>query len=97
MKTKIIDRLKDLEELDGVTVDVTGHKEQTVAINHSRHHVPDYKFTWVTGDHFVGYIVDADAAVKNTQALVTLRTSLDAVLFASSYVLNLNICARQRA
>jgi hypothetical protein len=97
MKTKIIERLLDLNELDGVTVEVTGHKEKTVVIQHARHHVPNYKFKWVTDDHFVGYIVDQDLVVKNTQALVTLRTPLDAILFASSYVLNVNICARQRA
>ena len=42
MKKKITNRLLDLNELDGVTVTVSGPKKQTVRIQHTRAHVLDY-------------------------------------------------------
>jgi hypothetical protein len=95
MKKKITNRLLDLNELDGVTVTVSGPKKQTVRIQHTRAHVLDYEFTWTSDDHFIGYVYNNHGFV--TPAVTTLRTPLDAILFVSAYILNLNIVARKRA
>jgi len=93
-QTKIIEKLKTLEELDGVSVDVTGSTKGTVHVSHAKHHAPEFIFRW-SSDHFVGYFSDSDG--KQSQAVVSLYSPLAAVQFVSAYVILNDIRANQKS
>lgn len=89
----IINRLVSLQDLGGVSVDITGHTQGTVRVSHNRHHAPDFLFRWST-DHFVGYFIDGNGV--QSQAVVSLYSPADAMQFVSAYVMLNNIRAAQR-
>lgn len=66
---KTTNRLKSLEEFDGVSVEVSGIANGTVRITHIKHHAPEFIFRWYT-DHFVGYFIDGNGV--QSQAVVSL-------------------------
>lgn len=79
---RIKNRIKSLNELDDVVVESTeesGH----IWIRHRLHHVADFTFKWVDGDHYVGYFVDARG--NESQAIVALWTPLEAIKFVALY------------
>ena len=95
MSQKLItNRLKSLEELPGVSVEITGSTNGTIRIIHTNHHAPEFLFKWLT-DHFVGYFIDGDG--KQSQAVVSLYSPLAAIQFVSAYVMLNEIRANQRA
>jgi len=82
LQQKIKNRLKSLDEIGDVSVDVTGEAGQ-VFISHRLHHVADFRFKWVDSSHYVGYFVDANN--NDSQAIVSLWTAMDAVKFMVLY------------
>lgn len=90
----ITNRLKSLEEINGVSVEVSGSTNGTIRISHTKHHAPEFLFRWHT-DHFVGYFIDGDG--KQSQAVVSLYTSMSAIQFVSAFVMLNEIRANQKA
>ena len=92
LQEKMVNRLKSLNELDDVTVDVTGELGQ-ISISHRLHHAADFKFKWVDGNHFVGYFVDANGV--ESQAIVSLWSAMEAVKFIVLYSTLIELKARR--
>lgn len=82
LQEKIKNRLKSLNELEDVSVDISEEFGQ-VSISHRLHHAADFKFKWVDGSHYVGYFIDASS--NESQAIVSLWSSMEAVKFVSLY------------
>lgn len=81
LQQKIKNRLKSLNEVDSVSVDTT--KPSQITVSHKLRHVADFRFKWTDSNHYVGYFVDADG--KESQAIVSLWTAMDAVKFLALY------------
>ena len=92
LQQKIKNRLRSIEELDGVTVEVS-EDLGTIRISHKRHHVADFRFKWVDKDHYVGYFVDAHGA--ESQAIVSLWSPIEAVKFIVLYTTLVELRARR--
>ena len=92
LQEKMVNRLKSLNELDDVTVDVTEELGQ-ISISHRLHHAADFKFKWVDGNHFVGYFVDANGV--ESQAIVSLWSAMEAVKFIVLYSTLIELKARR--
>ena len=92
-QTTITNRLKSLEEIDCISVKVSGSSKRTIRITHTKHHAPEFLFRWNT-DHFIGYFIDGQG--KQSQAVVSLYTPMDAINFVSAYVMLNTIRANQK-
>lgn len=92
LQEKIVNRLKSLNELDDVNVEVTGELGQ-VFISHRLHHAADFKFRWIDGNHFVGYFVNAQDV--ESQAIVSLWSAMEAVKFIVLYSTLVELRARR--
>jgi hypothetical protein len=68
-RTKIINRLKSLKDIDGVSVDIS-EEEKTVKVKHERYHSLNFTFRWLDGNHFAGYFVDGEG--NQSQAVISL-------------------------
>lgn len=90
----ITNRLKSLEEIKDVSVEVSGSTNGTIRISHTKHHAPEFLFRWYA-DHFVGYFIDGDG--KQSQAVVSLYTPMSAIQFVSAFVMLNEIRAYQKA
>jgi hypothetical protein len=86
--------LKSLEELDGVSVEVSGSTNGRLHIRHSREHGLNFVFKCGDPHHFVGYFVDAES--NRSQAIVSLHNPMDAIQFVAAYTMLDAIRARQR-
>ena len=93
-KQKISNRLQSLDELEWISVEVTGGTNGTIRITHERHHAPEFMFRW-SSDHFLGYFIDGDGC--QSQAVVSLRTSMDAIRFVAAYSILNEIRANQKS
>ena len=89
---KIKNRLNSLSELDDVTVEVSDERGQ-IWIQHRLHHAADFRFTWVDGNHYVGYFIDATN--NQSQAVVSLWTPLEAVKFVALYATLVELRAKR--
>lgn len=92
IQEKIKNRLKSLSELDDVTVEVSD-EFGIILIEHRFHHVADFKFKWVDGNHYVGYFVDAGK--NESQAIVSLWTPMEAVKFVVLYATMVELRAKR--
>lgn len=81
-KKKVANRLKSLKDIPGVNVKESDGGD-TIRVEHSAHHSLDFRFRWIK-THFAGYFVDKKG--NESQAVVHLRTSIDAIQFASAYL-----------
>jgi hypothetical protein len=90
---QIVNRLRSLEEISGITVEVTGSMDGTIRITHDRHHAPEFIFRW-NNDHFIGYFVDGQE--RQSQAVVSLYTPMDAIRFVAAYAILNDIRANQK-
>ena len=83
LQEKLVNRIRSLEELDDVTVKVSEERGQ-IEVSHRRHHVADFKLKWLPDvNYYAGYFVDGDG--NQSQAIVSLRSSMDAVKFVVLY------------
>lgn len=94
IKESITKQLQALEEIPGVTVQVSGYTQGTIRVIHTKHHAPEFIFKW-SNEHFVGYFIDGNDA--QSQAVVSLYTALDAVKFISAYAMLNEIRANQKS
>lgn len=94
LQKKLKNRLNSLNELDDVTVESTEELGQ-IFISHRKHHVADFKFKWVDGNHYVGYFVDAYS--KESQAIVSLWSAMEAVKFIVLYSTLVELRAKRDA
>ena len=89
----IINRLRSLEEIQDISVTVSGPSDGTIRVEHAKHHGPEFIFIW-SPDHYIGYFVDSAGA--RSQAIVSLYTPLAAIHFVSAYLALDNIRANQK-
>lgn len=75
LQEKLKIRLHSLKDLDGVSVDVSDDLG-TIDIFHKLHHVADFRFKWLDGNHYVGYFMDSDKT--QSQAIVSLWEPIEA-------------------
>lgn len=92
-QSKIKNRLKSLDDIEHVTIVVSGGGS-TIRVKHSMHHGLDFLFRWAK-DHFIGYFIDAGG--NTSQAVISLYSGLDAMKFATSYAILVELRANQRA
>jgi hypothetical protein len=92
-KLKISNRIKSLEEIDHINVEISGPEDGTIRVTHARHHGPEFNFRWST-DHFIGYFIDSEG--NQSQAIISLYTPMDAIKFVSAYSALNDIRANQR-
>lgn len=91
VKTIIKNRLKNLEEIPGVTVTTSG---SLIRIAHNRHHAMAFQFKWID-DHYTGYFEDGQGGVS--QAVVSIRNGLQAMEFAAAFRLLEGIRAKKKS
>lgn len=89
---KIIARLRSLEDYEGVSVNVSDG-QGTITIDYNREHSLSFRFKR-SQDHYIGYFLDKSG--KQSQAVISLWSGLDAMHFATAYCLLNDIRARQR-
>lgn len=89
---RIKNRIKSLKEIDDVIVEVSDESGQ-IWISHRLHHVADFRFKWVDGNHYVGYFIDAQGG--ESQAIVSLWTPLEAIKFVSLYATLVDLRAKR--
>ena len=92
LQEKIKNHLNSLNELDDVTVEPTQGGGQ-IYISHRLHHAADFKFKWVDGNHYVGYFVDGED--KESQAIVSLWSAMEAVKFIVLYSTMIELKAKR--
>jgi len=92
MRVRIVNRLKSLEDIDGVSVKVSKDKK-TIHIEYQTHRSLDFKFVW-SNDHFIGYFLDGDR--NQSQAVISLWEPIEAIHFATSYSLLIDLRAGRR-
>jgi hypothetical protein len=91
---KIMSQLKSLEELNGISVNVTGSKDGTIRISHTKLHALEFRFHW-SGDHFIGHFIDGDD--NESQAVISLYSRMDAIRFITAYNILNDVRANQKA
>ncbi len=92
VQEKLKSRLRSLQDLDGVSVDVS-EDLGTIDISHELHHVADFKFKWVDGNHYVGYFIDSDG--NQSQAIVSIWVPIEAVKFMVLYTSLIELRAKR--
>ena len=90
LQEKFVNRIRSLQEIDDVDVVVSEDRAQ-IKVSHGRHHVADFKLKWVSEKYYAGYFVDADG--NESQAIVSIRTSMDAIKFAALYATLVDLSA----
>jgi hypothetical protein len=83
-RQRMIQQFKALEDLEGVTVKVSGRKRHTVTVMHDKEHAPDAKVTWIGGNHFTGTwcgklslwtLLDVNKFIRIYSEVIELRAS----------------------
>jgi len=92
-KLLIRNRLKSLNELPYINVEITGGAKGTIRIRHKKIHALEFRFRWFT-DHFIGCFIDKDD--KESQAVISLYTPVQASYFVSAYILLNDLRAKQK-
>lgn len=91
-KTKIVNRLKTLKDIDGVEVTISDAKK-TIYVNYWTERSLDFKFVW-SYDHFIGYFTDNKN--NQSQAVISIWEPLEAIHFVTSYALLIGLRAGRR-
>ncbi|MFA4828955.1 MAG: hypothetical protein WC855_06920 [Thermodesulfovibrionales bacterium] len=92
IRTKIVNRLKTLEDIDGVKVSVSNEKK-TVYVNFRTERSLDFKFVW-SYDHFIGYFTDSED--NQSQAVISIWEPLEAIHFVTAYSLLIELRAGRK-
>lgn len=94
-KEIISEILNNLNEIEGVTVEIAGPSEGTILVypGNEKYHALSFKFIWLR-DHFIGYAIDGNG--NQSHAVVSLWNATDAFKFASAYIAFKDIWAKQR-
>lgn len=91
-RTKVVNRLKTLEDIDGVEVNISDEKK-TIYVNFRTELSLDFKFIW-SYDHFIGYFTDNEG--NQSQAVISIWKPLEAIHFVTSYALLIGLRAGRR-
>lgn len=91
-RLKIVNRLKTLEDIDGVDVTISNGKK-TVYVNYQTERSLDFKFIW-SYDHFIGYFTDSKG--NESQAVISIWDPLEAIHFVTSYSLLIGLRAGRK-
>jgi len=88
-RAKIVNRLKTLQDIDGVKVTVNDEKK-IIFVNFHTERFLDFKFVW-SHDHFIGYFTDSEG--NESHAVISIWEPLEAIHFVTAY----DLLARLRA
>lgn len=91
-RTKIVNRLKTLADIDGVEVTLSD-RSKTIYVNFRTERSLDFKFVW-SYDHFIGYFTDSEN--NQSQAVISIWEPLEAIHFVTSYALLIGLRAGRR-
>ena len=91
-QTQIINRLKSLRDIPGVTVEES-EEGGTIRIDYPTEHSLGFKLVWLD-KHYIGYFTDNEG--KDSQAVISLWKSLDAIYFATAYSLLIELRAKRK-
>ena len=80
-RTKIVNRLKTLQDIDGVKVTVNDEKK-IIFVNFYTERFLDFKFVW-SDDHFIGYFTDSEG--NESHAVISIWEPLQATRFVTAY------------
>jgi len=89
---KIKNRIRSIRELDEVTVKVS-KSLGTIDVTHDYDHVANFKFKWVSDNHYVGYFVNLYG--EESQAIVSLWEPIEAVKFIVLYTTLVELRAKR--
>ena len=92
VREKIVNSLEALGEINGVRVEMSD-EQKTVYVQYASVQSLDFKFIWSV-DHFIGYFLDREE--HQSQAVIALWSKLEAVKFASSYSLLVELRAGRK-
>ena len=92
LRTKVVNRLKSLEDIDGVTVTPSDEKK-TIYIEYKTHRSLDFKFKW-SNDHYIGYFIDGEG--NQSQAVISIWEAMESIHFATSYALLIELRAGRK-
>ena len=91
-RTKIVNRLKTLQDIDGVKVTVNDEKK-IILVNFQTERFLDFKFVW-SHDHFIGYLTDSEG--NESHAVISIWEPLEAIHFVTAYDLLAKLRAGRR-
>ena len=92
IRTKIYNRLKTLQDIEGVTV-TSSNEKKTIYIGYETHCSLNFKFIW-SNNHYIGYFLDGDG--NQSQAVISLWEPIEAIHFATSYSLLIELRAGRK-
>jgi hypothetical protein len=91
-RSKIVNRLKSLEDIDGVTVKSSDEKK-TIYVEYNTYRSLDFKFIW-SNDHYIGYFVDGNG--NQSQAVISLWEPIESIHFVTTYSLLITLRAGRK-
>ena len=91
-RTKVVNRIKSLEDIDGVTVTPSDEKK-TIYVEFKTHRSLNFKFVW-SNDHYIGYFLDSEG--NQSQAVISIWGPIEAIHFATSYSLLIELRAGRK-
>ena len=91
-RSKIINRLSTLDDIEGVTVDISDDKK-SLTVRYKSQRSLDFYFKWIDKSHFVGYFEDENE--KLSHAVISLWEPMDAINFSSAYLLMIQLRAKR--
>jgi len=78
---KIVNRIKTLQDIDGVKVTVNDEMK-IIYVNYHTERFLDFKFVW-SHDHFIGYLTDNKG--NESHAVISIWEPLEAIHFVTAY------------
>ena len=91
-RTKILNRLSTLDDIEGVSVSISDEKK-SLTIRYKTQKSLDFYFKWVDNSHFVGYFEDSKGELSH--AVISLWTPIDAINFSAAYLLLIQLRAKR--
>ena len=84
--------LQSLQDIEGVEV-TSSEENKTIYVKYNTHRSLDFKFNW-SKDHYIGYFLDGERS--QSQAVVALWEEIEAINFATSYSLLIELRAGRK-
>ena len=91
-RTKIVNSIQILEDIEGVTVTPSDEKK-TIYVEFKSHRSLNFKFVW-SNDHYIGYFLDGKGNLS--QAVISIWEAIEAIHFATSYSLLIELRAGRK-
>ena len=92
IRNKIHNRLKSLEDIEGVSI-TSSDEKKTIYVTYKTHRSLNFKFLW-SNDHYIGYFLDGED--NQSQAVISLWEPIEAIHFATSYFLLIELRAGRK-